>query len=102
YVSRDSLVHLPAGGLVAISGFDNASSTSVQTTQNEVSVNDGPALNNPQPAPPADLAPGTHNGAVPPTLTAHEHHVSWTVNGEPVTATVSGPHLPWVPMPGGG
>src|SRR4029079_10396789 len=98
----DGVVDLPDGRLVAIFGFDNASSTSVQPTQNEVSVNDGPALNNPQPAPPADLAPGTHNGAFLPTFTVNDHKISWTVNGEPVTATVSGPHLPWVPMPGGG
>jgi len=85
----DGIVEISQGHFVAVFGFDNPSSTTIQPTSNVVSL--GPPLTpvpNPKPAPPPNLAPGTHHGAFLPTFNSGET-VAWTVNGATVTADAS-------------
>jgi len=96
----DGVVETSPGHFVAVFGFDNASSTSVQPNVNEVRL-DGTVVANPQPRPPAHLPPGTHTGGYLPTFDAG-HTISWTVNGETVTASASSPHLTPVQIGGNG
>jgi RHS repeat-associated protein len=87
----DGVVETTPGHFVAVFGFDNASSVAVHPTLNEVRL-DGNVVTNPQPAPPPDLAAGTHTGAYLPTFDSG-HTVSWTVGGETVTASATSPRL---------
>ena len=96
----DGVVETSPGHFVAVFGFDNASSTSVQPSINEARL-DEPDSRIPQPAPPAYLPPGTHTGAYLPRFDAGQQ-ITWTVNGETVTAQASDHHLTPVPLPGGG
>jgi RHS repeat-associated protein len=95
----DGVVEMSPGHFVAVFGFDNPSSTTVQPTINEAHLVD--PVGTPQPAPPTHLPPGTHTGAYLPKFDAGQT-VSWTVNGETVTARASDHHLTPVPLPGGG
>ena len=74
----------------------------MQPAINQVRLDGGDPIANPQPPPPANLPPGTHNGAFLAKFdTGHE--IWWTVNGETVkaSATIS-PRLQPVVLPGGG
>ncbi len=95
----DGVAELPDGRLVAVFGFENASSATVQPTVNQVHLS-GEFQPNPQPAPPAYLLPGTHTGAFLPTFASNEY-VSWTVNGETVTARPTDKRLQTVSLGGG-
>ncbi|HXU04593.1 MAG TPA: FG-GAP-like repeat-containing protein, partial [Polyangia bacterium] len=78
------------GHFVAVFGFDNASSTTAHPAVNEAHATPAEEIH---PAPPAYLPPGTHNGAYLPTFDAG-HTITWTVNGETVSASVeASPHL---------
>ncbi|HXU03376.1 MAG TPA: FG-GAP-like repeat-containing protein, partial [Polyangia bacterium] len=96
----DGIAEVGEGRFMAIFGFDNAASTSVQPTVNEVRY-DGTLVLSPQPPPPTRLPSGTHSGAFLPTFDAG-HTISWTVNGETVTASASNRRLPTVDIAGGG
>ncbi len=98
----DGVVETSPGHFVAVFGFDNASSTSVRPNVNEVRIDDGPPIANPQPAPPAYLPAGTHTGAYLPKFDSPQQKIAWTVNGETATAYATGPHLTPVSLPGGG
>ncbi|HXU04886.1 MAG TPA: LamG-like jellyroll fold domain-containing protein, partial [Polyangia bacterium] len=96
----DGVVETSPGHFVAVFGFDNASMASVRPSVNQVRF-DGTLVPNPQPAPPTLLPSGTHSGAYLPTFDAG-HTLTWTINGETVTASASSRKLPSVPMNGGG
>ncbi|HXU02668.1 MAG TPA: FG-GAP-like repeat-containing protein, partial [Polyangia bacterium] len=96
----DGVVEMSPGHFVAVFGFDNAASTSVQPSVNQVRY-DGNLVPSPQPAPPTLLPSGTHSGAYLPTFEA-DHILAWTINGETVTASASSRRLPSVPLNGGG
>jgi len=92
----DGVVETSPGQFVAVFGFDNASSASVHPNVNEVRL-DGTVVANPRPAPPSYLPSGTHTGGYLPAFDAG-HTISWTVNGETVTASAASPHLTPVPF----
>jgi RHS repeat-associated protein len=96
----DGVVETSPGHFVAVLGFDNSSAASVQPTVNEVRL-DGNLVANPQPAPPPFLLPGTHAGAFLPTFETGQT-ISWTINGETVSASAASPRLQPVALPGGG
>jgi RHS repeat-associated protein len=90
----DGVVETWPHHFVAVFGFDNSSSNSVHPSVNELyrDTNTQPETN-PQPAPPATLAAGTHPGAYLPGF-EEGGSVTWKVNGETVRADVaSSPHL---------
>jgi RHS repeat-associated protein len=87
----EGVVETSPGNFVAVFGYDNASTTSVHPATNQVHIN-GSLQANPQPPPPADLAPGIHSGAYLAQFGSGQT-ISWTVNGETVTATASSPSL---------
>jgi RHS repeat-associated protein len=83
----DGVVETSPGHFVALFGYDNGSSSSVHPSVNEVRL-DGNLVTTPLPAPPVDLSPGLNFGAYQPSFDAG-HTISWTVNGETVTASAS-------------
>jgi RHS repeat-associated protein len=94
----DGVVDVGGGKYVAVFGFDNAASVAVHPTINTVHLDNDPPTSNPQPPPPAYLPPGTHTGAFVPTFEG-DHAITWTVNGESVTARAStSPHLTPIPI----
>jgi RHS repeat-associated protein len=94
----DGVVDLGNGKFAAVFGVDNSGSASVHPTTNEVRL-DGTLVSNPQPAPPAWLAPGNHPGVFLPTFSAG-HTIAWTVDGQTVSASSAGTSrlLPKVPI----
>ena len=97
----DGVVALPNGRFVAVFGYDNPSASSLQPAINQVSAN--PVANPSPAAPPGILQPGTHTAAYLPEFGGGQT-ITWTVNGESVTAdaSLSTPRLPTVPIGGNG
>jgi probable HAF family extracellular repeat protein len=88
----DGVVELTPGHFVALFGYDNASSGPVVPAQNEIRI-DGNLVPNPQQPPPNILGAGTYAAIFQPTFDVG-HTISWTVDGETVTASASSPKLP--------
>src|SRR5262249_25601283 len=66
----DGVVETSPGHFVAVFGYDNASSSSVHPSINETRLvrPDGTVVATQQPAPPANLLPGTHIGGYLPVF----------------------------------
>jgi RHS repeat-associated protein len=87
----DGVVETSPGHFVAVFGYDNPSSVTVQPTVNQVSI-DGIPNPNPQPPPPASLSPGTHLGVFLPAFQG-DQIISWTVDGQTATASAASPRV---------
>ena len=81
----DGVVDIGGGKFVAVFGFDNPASSSVRPNVNQVGLDGGP-YPNVQPPPPPFLLSGNHPGGYLPKFEAG-HTITWTVNGETVTAS---------------
>ena len=92
----DGVVDVGGGKIAAVFGFRNNTTVNVVPTSNVELVN-GVPVSNPQPAPPVQFPPGDHPGVFLPTFTAGQT-VTWTVDGESVSASVSMFHPPTVPI----
>jgi RHS repeat-associated protein len=92
----DGVVDMGNGKFVAVFGHDSAAPTSIRPTQNEVRMN-GVLVTNPQPAPPIQFPPGSHPGSFLPNFNVSQT-ISWTVDGQMITASASLTHLQTVPI----
>jgi RHS repeat-associated protein len=92
----DGVVDTGGGHFVAVFGYDNGGTGTIQPTTDTLLL-DGVTVSNPQPSPPTSLPPGIHPGAYLPKFDAG-HTVAWNVNGHVVTASASSPQLPLVPI----
>ena len=92
----DGVADVGGGKFVAVFGFNNSSGAPVQPTSNVESIG-GVTITNPQPPPPGQFPPGDHPGAFLPTFSDGQT-ITWTVDGETVSASASLPLLPVVPI----
>jgi uncharacterized membrane protein len=96
----DGVVDAGNNHFVAVFGYDSSATTIITPATNQVRV-DGTLVTAPVPLPPSRLPPGAHAGS----YLAHfdsGHTISWTVDGQTVTASASGAFLPTIPIGTGG
>jgi len=86
---NDGIVQMPDGSYVAVFGYANAGA-SVTPTDNAVLIDDTQVTNF-SPAPPRVFSPGIHEGAFLPRFNGGK--VTWRVNGETVSVSLSDPNL---------
>ncbi|MEO8899917.1 MAG: RHS repeat-associated core domain-containing protein [Polyangiaceae bacterium] len=96
----DGVVDAGNGTFVAVFGHDSTSTTSFHPASNAVFL-DGIAVATPQPEPPAYLPPGQHPGSFLPTFNAGQS-ISWTVDGQTVSASQASTQLTKTPIGGSG
>jgi len=94
-----------SGPFVAVFGYDSQASASYQSRTSVVFVNGAP-VDDPHPAPPQSLSPGTHPGTFLPTFTLGQT-VAWQMDGQVATASVTSgttflSHQPIGPQGSGG
>jgi RHS repeat-associated protein len=88
-VWAEGVVDLGGGEYAAIFGYQNAGTTSVHPTTNQLLV-DGAVATNPPLPPPAVLMPGSHPAAYVPKV-AGGHTIAWSVEGKTATLTAPAP-----------
>jgi len=95
----DGIADLGGGNYVAVMSFKNSSSSFHPTVNVETLA--GVALANPQPPPPDTFPTGDYPGVFRPTFSGGQT-VSWTVDGQTVTASSASPRLTTFPIGGNG
>jgi len=92
----DGVVDAGGGNFVAVFGHNSTATSSFHPTSSVVAVN-GTTVSGPHPAPPAYLPPGQHAGSFLPTFSAGQT-ITWTVDGQTVTASQASTHLTKLPI----
>lgn len=93
----DGVVDLGNGVIMAVFGHNSSAAAPFHPAANTVSFN-GVVVSNPQPAPPAYLAPGNHPGSFLPTF-ASGQTIAWTADSQSLSASwATTTHLTPVPF----
>ncbi len=87
YLWSDGVVDQGNGTYVAVFGFNNSGTAAITPTTNQELIN-GSVVSPPNPTPPEVLPPGSHPGAFLPRFQLGQT-VSWTVNGQTITASAA-------------
>ena len=88
FLRYDGFVEMD-GTLVALFGHDSSATKNFHPNQNQVFLGASTIpVDNPQPPPPYELAPGIHPGSFMPTCTGSQT-ITWTVDGQSKTADCS-------------
>jgi len=90
-----SVVDMRDGTFTALFGFNSDAAAPFHPTTNTVTIGGSPA--NPQPGPPAYLAPGNHPGVFLPTFPSGQAIV-WNVDTQSVSASATSPRVTPTPF----